>query len=407
MMEKDLTMDFKNEHELIMEYKGFHYDSIEELNVLQLMTSHGYLQVHKVWLKRLGALKAVVLCNYLEKHIYFKERYPEMDGWFYLLLEQMTEELGESKRTLQRIKAELVRDEFLFRGKLGFPAKEVVKVNFRKIQEFLLPEIHPTPNFPPETRKNVSLGEPLQTQQHIRKTQDLKKVEPPLQDVSLEARKCVSLEARKCVSLTLINKNKYNNKKNKKNITKKTKKFEHENLGDNFENNQINTSIRQNEKSPKDLKKEKLNQKFITFSTQLYDFISQTKNINLPKSRIFNWVRDFDLLYRIDGISISRQQKALNWYFSHAYQEFVPIIESGGAFRKKFISLENAMNRASNSGKRTSYTPQKSIGIAHLPKETSLQNEVQDDITTDENGNFIALTERGREVLKSFNQNAF
>ena len=122
------------------------------------------------------------------------------------------------------------------------------------------------------------------------------------------------------------------------------------------------------EKSPEDLKKEKLNQKFITFSTQLYDFISQTKNINLPKSRILNWVRDFDLLYRIDGISISRQQKALNWYFSHAYQEFVPIIESGGAFLKKFISLENAMNRASNSGKRTSYTPQKSIGIAHLPR---------------------------------------
>ena len=396
---KDLTMDFTNEHELIMEYKGFHYDSIEELNVLQLMTLHGYLQVHKVWLKKLGALKAVVLCNYLEKHIYFKERYPEMDGWFYLLLEQMTEELGESKRTLQRIKAELVRDEFLFRGKLGFPAKEVVKVNFRKIQEFLLPEIHPTPNFPPETRKSVSLGEPLQTQQHIRKTQDLKKVEPPLQDVSLEA--------RKSVSLTLINKNKYNKIKNKKNITKKTKKIEHENLGDNFENNQINTSIRQDEKSPEDLKKEKLNQKYITFSTQLYNFISQTKNINLPKSRIFNWVRDFDLLYRIDGISISRQQKALNWYFSHAYQEFVPIIESGSAFRKKFISLENAMNRASNSGKRTSYIPQKSIGIAHLPKETSLQNEVQDDITTDENGNFIALTERGREVLKSFNQNAF
>ena len=403
MMKKDLTMTFENEHELIMEYKGFQYNSIEEVNVLQLMTSHGYLQVHKVWLKKLGALKAVVLCNYLEKHIYFKERHPEMEGWFYLLLGRMSEELGESERTLRRIKSELVKDEFLFRGKLGFPAKEVVKVNFKKIQEFLLPDLPPSSNFAPETRKNVSLDEPLQTQQHIGKTQNLKKVEPPLQGVSLEERKCVSLEERKCVSLTYINKNKYNKNKNKKNIIKKTKKIEQENLGDDFGNNQTNSSTCQNEESPKDLKKEKLNQKFITFSTQLYDFISQSKNINLPKSRILNWVRDFDLLYRIDGISISRQQIALNWYLENAYQPYVPIIESGASFRKKFISLENAISRESS----THIIPTKSHTINHLPTKKEFQNNVKDDIITDSNGNFIALTPKGKELLASFSKKAF
>ena len=40
---------------------------------------------------------------------------------------------------------------------------------------------------------------------------------------------------------------------------------------------------------------------------------------------------------------------AMRWYEEHIGEPYVPVIESGTSFRKKFIKLEEAITRSENS----------------------------------------------------------
>jgi len=102
-----------------------------------------------------------------------------------------------------------------------------------------------------------------------------------------------------------------------------------------------------------------LNKRYLQFATQLSTIIKDNKNINHSSNALKAWSQQFRLLHTDDGVVPSRFQRALDWYATKAYSDkYIPVIESGDSFRKKYLKLEAAMTRAGIDIK----TPKKKIG---------------------------------------------
>ena len=97
-------------------------------------------------------------------------------------------------------------------------------------------------------------------------------------------------------------------------------------------------------------KKEKVSQdKYLALATKLSEIIQTKKNIKHTKSQIQAWAKQFARLERENKVQYERQMTAMRWYEEHIGEPYVPVIESGSSFRKKFIKLEEAITRSENS----------------------------------------------------------
>jgi hypothetical protein len=329
--------------------------TISERIVLESLTGYGFLKLSKVWLRYLGALEAVVLSNYLEKYIYFKQNYPYMKGWFYLQHKVIATELGMKEYTVQTIKASFIKQGFLLSEMKGLPAKEMLTINFKALAKLLEEMSEKTRTQAPEKTNRQDPEKtgglyPEKTGGHIIRYK--------------------------------YNKNKENNNKEKDiNI---------------FIPTPAESGTDSDRQSPKndnsildERQKEKLKQikRFSRLAESLYDHIQETKQIKLPNTRINQWAKDLELLSRIDGVDYPRQKKALDWYYNHYSEQYVPVIESGASFRSKFIKLEAAMQRANQPKKNNNYT------LGHLPKDPKDRIKYRDDGVLNSKGEFIPNTE--------------
>ena len=75
------------------------------------------------------------------------------------------------------------------------------------------------------------------------------------------------------------------------------------------------------------------------------------KNIKINQNKITSWAKSFEQLHRIEGVAIERIDKALGWYGEHVGEQYVSVVESGSAFREKFLNLEGCMERQENQSK--------------------------------------------------------
>jgi len=116
----------------------------------------------------------------------------------------------------------------------------------------------------------------------------------------------------------------------------------------------------QKEKSERQKFIERKNKRYQKLSEKLAEIISQNKNIKITPSKIKSWANDFRLLEEKEGVQFVRQKTALNWYSDHIGEKFVPVIESGGTFRDKFIKLEAAISRENEPS--TSSTSHSGLG---------------------------------------------
>lgn len=95
------------------------------------------------------------------------------------------------------------------------------------------------------------------------------------------------------------------------------------------------------------------NAKFVPISLELKQIVQSQKNINISTQKINSWANSIRLLVETDGVSLERVEKALNWYKEHYSDDYVPVIESGITFRKKFTRLEDAIERSTKTFKRS------------------------------------------------------
>lgn len=84
---------------------------------------------------------------------------------------------------------------------------------------------------------------------------------------------------------------------------------------------------------------------FVEQAGRLADIVRSRKNIKINQNKITSWAKSFEQLHRIEGVAIERIDKALSWYGEHIGEQYVSVIESGSAFREKFLSLEGCMDR--------------------------------------------------------------
>ena len=89
------------------------------------------------------------------------------------------------------------------------------------------------------------------------------------------------------------------------------------------------------------------NEKYKKYANRLKEILENNNKIHYHENSINKWAVDIKKLCEIDGVERFRVTKALNWYEDNIGAAYVPVIESGGSLRQKFIKLENAMIRDS------------------------------------------------------------
>ena len=112
------------------------------------------------------------------------------------------------------------------------------------------------------------------------------------------------------------------------------------------ETNNFGSSIEEN---PGSSLKE-INIPFLPLASKLAGIIQTNKNIKITPSKLAGWAADIGKLSRIEGVALERIESALDWYADNIGGQYIPVIESGGSLRNKFIKLEDAMKRAGISG---------------------------------------------------------
>lgn len=93
---------------------------------------------------------------------------------------------------------------------------------------------------------------------------------------------------------------------------------------------------------------------FVKQAERLADMVRKRKNVKIDNRKITAWAKSLSLLEKIDGVSVERIDKVLDWYEGHYGEDFVPIAESGQTLREKFLRLETAMAKSAPAEKRYS-----------------------------------------------------
>ena len=298
-------------------------EDIIDILTLEAFKSEGYLIVNKTLIKLLGLFPAILLSNYIDKYFYFKDNYPDNDGWFYLTHEQQAQQLNTSEYFIQRNKQFLIEKGILLTERRGIPAKEWLKINTTVLSNLLL---------------SLNSNEELENQVNLH-TID------PLKTGGLDPSKTGGL-----YNTTYYNNNTKNNN-TKNNNTKNSNIIPSKNFSTNSSNLSLNSSsLKKERKSSLKEKKEERNHTYYPLAEKLAQTIESSKNIKITATQLKQWTNDIRQMEESSGITYKRIDFALTWYRKHAGQAYVPIIESGRALRDKFLKLEAAIERERTNG---------------------------------------------------------
>jgi hypothetical protein len=266
---------------------------IDKLLIIELLRSDGYLVVNKRLLSKIGLVNAVVLSNYIDKYQYFKEHYAEFDDWFFLTHSQQCEQLGLTQYAVRDSKHFLIEHKLLLSKRKGNPAKEYFKINFRSIYSLLFkdtPRESDLPNSGGQVITN-SVGQVITNSGGLYY-------------------------------------NSYNIKETLSHIEKIKK---------------VDTPIKERKSRVTPIKER--NKDYTPYAEYLSKIIRTNKNITHTPQQLTMWSNEFRRLAENNKISHQRIQDALDWYAQNIGGEYIPVIESGNAFRHKFLKIESAISR--------------------------------------------------------------
>ena len=275
--------------------------------LLETLGSDPFLVVNKRLLMKFGPMKAIFISNLVDKYRYFLDsRMLDEDGGFYLIHEDQQQQTGMNEDQIRRCKKELVSDGILHISRKGIPSKEFYHLNFELLGLVLFEQTD-------ESYPKSSITSP-----------------------SMIGRASPPESGRANIRKTNI----------RKTNIRKTKEFfsPHD-----FSEDQPCLIPFEGNISRKPPIKER-NKKYTPFVDKLIDAIKQLKNINPDPYQKKLWTNEIRMLVENDDVSIQRVRDALDWYQDNIGGEYVPVIESGGTFRQKFIRLEAAMKRSGKSG---------------------------------------------------------
>lgn len=291
-------------------YPKSHSQQVEQL-ILEALEPNKSIIVNRRLIDTIGGFQALILSVYIDLYARRKDKNSK---WFVCTHKHLEETLSLSNRVIRRYKRELVERGLLILKFNGSPAKEWVKINFTEITNLVSSAL--------TKPSSQALTKPSSQQVVVEPGSTTVK---PLLNVS--PNETVNPEPG---DATIRYNTRYNN-------TISGVRADH-------------------------------GEKHLVLSKKLSQAIQKVKNIKHPKNQLKAWARDFRKLERDNGVDIERMEKALDWYGENIGREFVPVIESGGAFRTKFTRLEMAIERD-----RTS--PQKPPEVFHYGETWYLHSD--------------------------------
>jgi hypothetical protein len=274
------------------------HNNMYKIIVRNCLTQTGFLQINKTLIKKLGLINASVLSLYIDKDKYFSINFSENNGWFYFTNDQQVNELFLDRKTIIKAKKVLIKKQLIFSKLKGLPLKEWFLLNFEKIHDII-------------SNEDITI--------HTTSGMD--------KDPGCGMDK-IPTSGMDNIIIT-----EYNNNK-EKTVSVPTQKI----------------SL-----------KEK-NKEYLPLAEKLSTIIQTKKKVNISQTKINTWANDVRMIVETDGIDYVRIRKALKWYATNIGGKYIPVIESGGSLREKFLKLENAIERENES----SYVPKTRISMGTL-----------------------------------------
>jgi len=107
------------------------------------------------------------------------------------------------------------------------------------------------------------------------------------------------------------------------------------------------------DKTNSSTQKNPLHPRWRRFATILGEAISSVRKINIT-TKLNSWSQAIQKIHTIDGVPIPRLHVVLKWYSSQIRKadlikdnsSYLPVAYSGGAFREKFLRIEDALKRS-------------------------------------------------------------
>jgi hypothetical protein len=107
---------------------------------------------------------------------------------------------------------------------------------------------------------------------------------------------------------------------------------------------------------------------YLPLAKQLRRIVKTNRKIEIPLNQVISWTKPLRLLHTTEKIDYDRMQTGLDWYADHIGEYCVPEIYSGEAFKKKFLALEAAIERAKQDRKKIipmNVTGSRQPGLVH------------------------------------------
>lgn len=269
-----------------MERQKFPTPDPIELSMMDSFKSEGFLIINQTLIKQIGLVATAFLGNCIDNFNKFREQNPINDGWFPLTYQQQENQLHLGKGIIKEAKEEAKRQGFLETKIIGCPAKEWYRLNMKGF-EFLY-----TTKTPPQFYYSGARTAP--------------------QEILISTSQAVP------------------------DLPKKTKKT--------IEKSQFTPTDRL-PGSGMNINNNKIYMLYLPPARYLSRIINTQKNYKHTPNQIKSWANEFRILSETNNIPLSRIKAALKWYAKNIGGQYVPVIESGKAFRTKFINLEAAMDR--------------------------------------------------------------
>ncbi len=142
-----------------------------EITIIESFKSSGYLIVNKTLIKEIGLIPAIILSNYIDKHIYFQNQFPNNNNWFFLTHANQTEQLGLSDHQIRQAKKKLIEACYIQTEMRGIPPKEWYLINFinlykgiflKKLKELPLKNLRNIKETKNKENKNNNINNPEQ-----------------------------------------------------------------------------------------------------------------------------------------------------------------------------------------------------------------------------------------------------
>ena len=296
---------------------------------LELFRSSAFLIVNKNLLKAWGPAKTVFLENLIDKYKYWVDRRMiQPDGSFFLTHEDQCKQTGLGEHQVRECKREFINMGVLHTKMKGLPAKEYYRIDFSKLLNIFI-EIEEN-NIPA-----LGFSEDKPYGKSEEKTPGKSEEKTPGKSEEKTPGKSEDIKD-----------NKYKDNKYKDIYFSQPSVKRNISLSDSEnETNKFGSSIEENSGSPV----KEINIPFLPLAKKLATIIQSNKNINISPLRLASWAADIGKLSRIEGVPPQRIDQALDWYADNIGGQYIPVIESGGSLRNKFIKLEEAMKRAGHS----------------------------------------------------------